>query len=352
MSAAAWKFADASHRDGVAAVRWARLAASLAQDDEASQRRLIELLAKTGDRAGALRAFDGLARTLAAEFESEPSAETLQLVSRVRAARSRGVDSSPDARPLDGSSQNPLASVPPGRDIPTDDSPRRSRRGSLVAAGALVLIAAAAWSVFGYFHARPSVGTSVAVMPFLDLSPDRRDEYLSDGMAEELSDALSQVPGLRVTARTSAFAFKGRPADARAIGRALGAETLVEGSLRHEGNTLRVTAQLIDARTGYHRWSRTYDRELADVFSVQDDIVQAIVEELAPKLGGAIRSRTTLPRHATTSLSTYTLYLQGRYFWNHLTRPSLERAVALFDSAAAADSNYAPTYAGLPSRTA
>jgi len=185
------------------------------------------------------------------------------------------------------------------------------------------------------------------VLPFLDLSATHDDEYLSDGMAEELSDALSHVPGLRVTSRTSAFAFKGKSADAREIGRALGVSWLVEGSARRENGKLRITAQLIDAVSGYHRWSRSYERDTMDILAVQEDLGRAIVGELSSSLGLARAVPTRLAHHGTMNLEAYTAYLRGRFYWNLRTAEALDTAVAFFERAIRADSAYADAYAGL-----
>jgi TolB-like protein len=126
---------------------------------------------------------------------------------------------------------------------------------------------------------------SIAVLPFLDLSPAHDQEYFSDGLSEELLDVLARLPELRVAARTSSFSFKGRNVAVDSIGRALRVANVLEGSVRRSGERVRITAQLIDARTGYHRWSETYDRTLSDVFAVQDEISRAIVAALRVKLG-------------------------------------------------------------------
>src|SRR6185503_2888369 len=117
---------------------------------------------------------------------------------------------------------------------------------------------------------------SIAVLPFANMSGDKENEYFSDGLAEEVINALAHIPGLKVTARTSAFAFRGKEQDIRKIAEILGVRTVLEGSVRRAGNRIRVTAQLINAEDGYHLWSERYDREMADVFAMQDEISQAI----------------------------------------------------------------------------
>ncbi len=186
---------------------------------------------------------------------------------------------------------------------------------------------------------------SVAVLPLVNLSPDRENEYFSDGMTEELITALGKVEGLRVAARTSAFAFKGKEADVREIGAKLNVGTVLEGSVRRAGRRLRLSAQLVSTKDGYHLWSEEYDRELADVFAVQDDLARAIVAALQvtlqPSRGGG------LVKTSTADLEAHDLYLQGRFQWNRRTYESLPEAVRYFERAIARDSAYGEAYASL-----
>ena len=184
---------------------------------------------------------------------------------------------------------------------------------------------------------------SIAVLPFVNLSGEKENEYFSDGMTEELINALANIEGLRVVARTSAFSYKGRNVDARKIGEELQVSTIVEGSVRRDGKQLRVTAQLIQAADGYHRWSKTYDRELKNIFSVEDELARAIVQELKAR----IVPGATLVGQTTSNLEAHDLYLRGRYFWNQRTRESLAKAQALFERAIAADPGYALAWSGL-----
>jgi serine/threonine-protein kinase len=186
---------------------------------------------------------------------------------------------------------------------------------------------------------------SVAVLPFRNLSPDRENEYFSDGMTEELINALAKVPGLRVAARTSSFAFKDKQEDVRAIGERLGVRSVLEGSVRRSGERLRVSAQLVDASAGYQVWSETYDRGASDVFAVQEEIARSIVERLKSKLG--LATGEAIVRRGTDDPEAYNLYLKGRYFWNRRTLESCRRAITYFEQAIARDPGYAPAYAGL-----
>src|SRR5512139_1421383 len=178
---------------------------------------------------------------------------------------------------------------------------------------------------------------SLAVLPFANLSADKENEYFSDGLAEDIIDALTQVPGLRVMARTSAFAFRGRDADVRQIGARLGVEHILEGSVRRSGNRLRVTAQLVKASDGYHLWSQRFDREMTDVFAIQDEISQAIVEKLRVQLTGA----RPLVKRYTENLAAYDLCLKARSHLLKMTQEEREVGRRYCEQAIALDPNYA-----------
>ena len=228
------------------------------------------------------------------------------------------------------------------------DAPVRPRRvifGLLLGAVLAALAAGgSAWQSRRAAGSAPAeAAPSIAVLPFVNLSADKENEFFSDGMTEEIIDALANVEGVRVVARTSAFSFKGKNVNVREIGRELGVATVLEGSVRREGSQLRVVAQLIDAASGYHRWSKTYDRELKNVFAVEDELARAIVAALRPKLLPA----AALVPEATTSSEAHDLYLKGRYLWNQRTPGALARAQALFEQAIAVDSSYALAYSGL-----
>ena len=182
---------------------------------------------------------------------------------------------------------------------------------------------------------------SIAVMPFVDLSQAKDQEYFCDGISEEILDALAKVEGLRVVARTSSFAFKGRNADVGEIAQKLNVGNVLEGSLRREGNRVRVAVQLINARDGFHMWSQTFERELQGVFAVQDEITRSVVEALKIKLAVA------LPAHKQPNTEGYDLYLKGRYFLNRKTQVDAQRATDYFQQALAKDPNDAMAYAGL-----
>ena len=191
--------------------------------------------------------------------------------------------------------------------------------------------------------ALPSQVRAIAVLPFVDLSPGKDQEYFCDGIAEEILNRLARLEGLRVVSRTSAFRFKGRAEDVRDIGRQLRVSTVLEGSVRKAGDRLRVSAELISVSDGYHLWSERYDRTMDDVFTIQDEISQAIVNTLQLKLGvqrAAVAARRT-------SLPAYSHYLKGRHCWNQRTEEALRRGLEHFQKAIDEDPCHAPAYAGL-----
>ena len=185
----------------------------------------------------------------------------------------------------------------------------------------------------------------VAVLPFVNASPDPGNEYLSDGITDELIDALSKVDGLSVSSRTSVFALKGKPQDVRAIGALLDVSAVLEGSVRQSGDRLRITAQLTSTDDGRLLWSQRYDRSLEDVFALQDEIARTIVTTLR----GTLFADLAAPRlkRYTDNVAAYSLYLRGRYEWNKRTNEGVVDAIAYFERAIAADPRYALAYTGL-----
>jgi TolB-like protein len=163
------------------------------------------------------------------------------------------------------------------------------------------------------------------VLPFANLSPHPENEHLCDGLSEEQINGLTKVPPLRVVAHTSSFAFKGRNVDAREIGRALDVSAILEGSVRRAGSRLRVSAQLIDAASGYHLWSDQYDRGVGDIFAIQEEIAQAILRALRIELLEAHHAPVVRP--LTASLAAHELYLQGRSYWHRRYAGFMQRAI-------------------------
>jgi len=186
---------------------------------------------------------------------------------------------------------------------------------------------------------------SIAVLPFTDLSPQLDQEYFCDGLAEELINTLTKVERLQVASRTASFQFKGKGYDILDLGKKLKVQNVLEGSVRKAGNRLRITAQLVNIASGYHLWSEKYDRDLEDIFSIQDEISLAIVDNLKIKLFGEEKAK--LVKHFTDDLEAYNLYLRGRYFWNKRTGEGIKKAIEYFKQSIERDSSYAMAYTGL-----
>ncbi|HSG81574.1 MAG TPA: protein kinase [Gemmatimonadota bacterium] len=193
-------------------------------------------------------------------------------------------------------------------------------------------------------EAEESAGKSIAVLPFANMSATPEDEYFSDGITEEIINSLTKIDGLHVVSRTSAFAFKGKNEDVRAIGEQLNVSSVLEGSVRRSGKRLRVTAQLVNASDGYHLWSERYDRELEDVFVVQDEIAEAITQRLQVTLSD--EDKRVLAKLPTTNVNAYEYYLRGRQYFHQSRKKSLEYARQMFEKAIETDPNYALAYAG------
>jgi len=190
--------------------------------------------------------------------------------------------------------------------------------------------------------AAPPAARSIAVLPFTNMSQDKANEFFADGLSEELLNLLSRVPDLRVVARTSSFSFKGRSVSAAEIARELNVAHLLEGSVRTAGSRIRIAAQLVRASDSSHIWSKSFDRELGDIFAVQDEIAAAVVGELAIQLLGA-----PAPKAPQTDPRAYALYLQGRHFSDLYSSAGYEQAVAAFEAALAIDPGFAPAWAML-----
>lgn len=183
---------------------------------------------------------------------------------------------------------------------------------------------------------------SIAVLPFVNMSGDKENEYFSDGLSEELLNVLARIPQLHVAGRTSSFQFKGTNEDLRLIGQKLNVANVLEGSVRRAGARLRITAQLIDTESGYHLWSNTYDRELTDIFAIQDEIAANVVEALRLTLLG---EDTDTPSHGTDNIEAYNLYLQALYFQDHASEENYAKAEDSLRQAIALDPEYAQAYA-------
>ncbi len=198
---------------------------------------------------------------------------------------------------------------------------------------------------------------SIAVLPFVNMSRDEENEYFADGLSEELLNVLAKIRGLRVASRTSAFSFKGKNVDIPTVAQKLNVATVLEGSVRKSGKRVRITAQLIEVASDSHLWSETYDRELDDIFAVQDDIAQSVVKELRTALLGGPAESTAGTSAAADVLQAATgrsdnpqafqLYLQGKFFGERTTQADTDKAIGLFQQALALDPNFALAWAGL-----
>jgi len=192
-----------------------------------------------------------------------------------------------------------------------------------------------------------TAGKSIAVMAFVNMSDDPGNEYFSDGISEELLNVLVRVEGLRVVSRTSSFAFKGKDIGIPSIAKELNVNHVLEGSVRKAGNKVRVTAQLIDVRTDSHIWSGTYDRELDDIFAIQNEISVQIVQALKIVLGAGDQEAMVHAQRPTENLAAYELYLKGRYFWQRRGEDNIRHAIDLFEQATELDPKFARAWSSL-----
>lgn len=351
----AWRLSEDQEKRGdlPAAARSARRAAALEPTDEPALRRLLGVLDRAGEPAAALEAYFDFAKRVKAEFGIAPSAETAQLVRslKARARVERDVEpgpmaliDTPGADLTPASVGEPLA---PGGALVEG---RPASRWSVVAfAAALAVVAAGGyWLLAPRDRERGSVREtpSIAVLPFVNMSGDSAYRYFSDGMSEELLNLLAQVPGLHVAARTSSFSFRDKNLPVDSIARVLRVRHVLEGSVRSAGDRVRITAQLIDARTGYHIWSGNFDRRLEDVFQVQDSIGRVIVETLRPRLASGAPA-ATLARREPSDPRAHVAVLKGWRVFRQNTPDAWVAAVGHFEEALRRDSLYAPAYAGL-----
>jgi len=221
-----------------------------------------------------------------------------------------------------------------------------------------IVVVGAAISVALFFLGRYTAGNagvavlpsavaqkSIAVLPFVNMSADKNDEYLSDGVSEELITALSKITGLQVKARTSSFAFKGKNEDIQKIGELLHVSHLLEGSVAKAGNKLRITAQLIQASDGNHLWSDTYDRDMQDIFAVRSEVAQQVAATLKIRLLG--EEKRKIDKRPTENIEAYNLYRQGRYYGDNVSEEGIKKALPFFQQAIEKDPRFALAYAGM-----
>ena len=220
---------------------------------------------------------------------------------------------------------------------------KRHRRGMIAVTLALSL-AVASFTYFYFAKSGKTIG-SIAVLPFVNTSADPNTEYLSDGITDSLINSLSQLPGLRVMSRNSVFRYKGREIDAQAAGRELQVQAVLTGRVVQRGDTLSITAELVDTQDSSHIWGEQYNRKLTDIITVQEDIAREISERLRLRLSGEQKKRVT--KRYTENTEAYQAYLKGRYFWNKRTGETLRKGVEHFQQAIEKDPGYALAFAGL-----
>ena len=344
--------------DPAASVSWWRRLAAETPGNSRNTLRLMYALAATGDRAAAIRHGQVHTTLLREEFGARPDTEVLALMEHLRSergsaqqpeqptspalspmpapARARAPETS--SRPVQSPAPDPVATAP----ATPAGTPRRRMRLALAAIVALIVIPITVVSLRAW-NASANRDPGLVVLPFMDMGSDAGDAYFTDGMTEELIHALSQIAGLRVIARTSAFQFKGTNMDVREVGDDLDVDYVLEGSVRRSGDRLRITAQLVNTRDGSHLWSDTYDRPLDDIIAVQEDIARAIAGELRLRLTleAPVAGRHSEDREA------YLLYLKGLHALNQHTPASAHQAIAYLEQAIARDPDYALAHASI-----
>ncbi len=397
-----------THEQWHEALRWWRRAVDADPLGSRAAHGLIESLARSGDRMGALEFARLHAALVRQELGAEVDSGVMALVEKVRAGElppvarpARGAErlaagvaraaspasgaanpapvhrATPEEAgpgPASGDLAGPRQRAAAGEDVPGAAAgggvesisapavPRGAARAARLGLAALALLAVVAvaigirwWSGHRVIVEGESAATppSIAVLPFRNLGTSPADEYFSDGMTEEIIAELSRLVGVRVVARTSSFAFKAKPMDVRDIGAALNVTHILEGTVRRidvepnsSGFRLRVTAELVDATTGYQVWSEQFDRPAGDALAIQDEISESIMASLQREFAADVPTAQHLAQ-AAPSPATYDLYLRGRYAWHQRTAEGLHLAVDLFSRAIRSDPDYAAAYSGL-----
>ena len=314
---------------------------------EAALRRLMRLYGESGRRGAAIQLYRTFADTLRTELDAQPEAETRAVFAEL--ARRGEERTNPPPLPIvthpSDAPSGPLRQ-------PTHLTSRLRAPLAVLAVVAIVATVLISYRPFALFDtpegvvaeraaaADPASAISIAVLPFLNLSGDAGQEFFSDGMTEEITSALAMVPDLKVVARTSAFQFKGEKNDMRAVGQALNATHLIEGSVRKDGNRVRISAQLIEAGSGTHLWSENYDRQLSDIFATQEEIARTVVGSLMAPLGLAPGERLVANR--TDDVDSYQQYLRARAL---VRARAIADAIKLLESVVTRDPGFAPAWA-------
>lgn len=339
--------AEAAH-DPERAVRWWKARAAHDPHDSRVAVRLMEALAATGNRAGALQYADIHTRLLQDEFGAQPPAEVIALAARLRSQPAAApVARVSTAAPASASvpSPQPSASTPASAAAPAR---RRWRVWYGVAStGFAIVFFTAFWASRSHTNAVPSAAAerSIAVLPLASESVDPRDAAWADGMTDALIAILAKNSGLRVIASTSVFAYRNRQSDVRSIGESLGVANVLEGGVQKDGNRLRVRVRLLDARDGSTRWSETYDRELRDAFAVQDEVGNTVARELGLRLG--VSSAPARRREPTKNIAAYESFIRGSDRTLLRSDSAARLGLEYFEQAIALDSSYAEAWAGL-----
>lgn len=338
---------------------WRRLAAHDPYNSRVALR-LMQSLVAVGERAAAIQHARTHETLLVDELEVQPDAAVRAFAEQLRhdAGVEPGVTSAPSVSASATSAVAPVSDAGQAQPMASEASAvrqdpamrgrsRRLWRSSLAAVLVLGAIGIG-MSIVGRERrtAAPrsvAAAPTIAVLPFANLSADQENDYFSDGITDELIVTLGRVRGLRVVSRTSAFAFRNGGIDVREVAQRLGAVAVVEGSVRRSGRSLRITAQLVDAGTGYDLWSESYSRELEDVFTIQEEIARAI----AARLVGALGDSVALAERTTRDPVTYDLYLRGRHAWHERTSDGLRRAIEYFEQAVAREPDYARAHVAL-----
>ena len=355
-SKGAWEIAENEEQKANydAARRWAQKAAEYVPFSQEAQIRLITFLKRTGDRTAAREAYDAFAKRLSKEWGMEPPEDVKKLVEEDTVEQARAKESI-----LTGTNENkaPVSSEERGasstgkigfgeqearRPYLTRFLHRFAKPGSAVAASALILVLL--WVFWNHDIINGSKATvtgnkSVAVLPFTYIGTEDSTDYFSLGITEEILTRLAQVSGLSVISRTSVMQYQNSEKSLREIGRELGATAIVEGSVLHHGNRIRINAQLIDAETDHHLWSKSYDRQVENIFEVQSDISKSIAEELQAELGRGVRSR--IERIPTKNLEAYERFLRGREYLHRTVKEENKTAIRLLQEAIAIDTDFA-----------
>lgn len=335
--------AEAERDFSRAAERW-RVRATQDPYDSRVALRFMQSLDASGNRAGALQHAAVHQRMLQEEFGISAAPEIAALAERLRRE--------PAAEPIalrareTPPAEQPLEPASPVEEV--DNASRvvqRDRRRVLGWAGAIALVMIVLLGEFWHRRSVSQPANSIAVLPFINLSPDGDNAYFSDGLTEEIITGLSAVPGLKVISRTSAMHYKGTVLPLRDIAQQLKVAHILEGSVRQSGERVRISAQLIDARSDEHIWAQNYESDRRDMFRVQEQIAREVVKALELELGQ--RGSTALVKRGTSDPEAYQLYRRGRFLWNTRTKEGHEQAIQYYRLAIKRDSSFADAYAGL-----